>query len=179
MGALHILHISQQKRVYRMKIHFVLVLFIQLSDFVFAKSIRKELISDRRPKWCKQQINTKYVEFVNGCSTSKIYEKFCSKSCNDIFVTTESPIQTTEVSTIIVTTKSPVVTSTGSPVVTSTGSPVVTFGTQGTWDMRLMSSMTDAPMMRIPYDDDDDDDDNLKVWSECGVDLGNFTAMNC
>merc|ERR1711997_953257 len=171
MGALHILHISQQKRVYRMKIHFVLVLFIQLSDFVFAKSIRKELISDRRPKWCKQQINSKYVEFVNGCSTSKIYEKFCSKSCNDIFVTTESPIQTTEVSTIIVTTKS--------PVVTSTGTPVVTFGTQGTWDMRLMSSMTDAPMMRIPYDDDDDDDDNLKVWSECGVDLGNFTAMNC
>merc|ERR1711997_974018 len=167
--ALHILHISQQKRVYRMKIHFVLVLFIQLSDFVFAKSIRKELISDRRPKWCKQQINSKYVEFVNGCSTSKIYEKFCSKSCNDIFVTTESPIQTTEVSTIIVTTKS--------PVVTSTGSPVVTFGTQGTWDMRLMSSMTDAPMMRIPFDDDDDDDDdNLKVWSECGVDLGNFTA---
>merc|ERR1711997_1356940 len=167
--ALHILHISQQKRVYRMKIHFVLVLFIQLSDFVFAKSIRKELISDRRPKWCKQQINTKYVEFVNGCSTSKIYEKFCSKSCNDIFVTTESPIQTTEVSTIIVTTKS--------PVVTSTGSPVVTFGTQGTWDMRLMSSMTDAPMMRIPFDDDDDDDDdNLKVWSECGVVLGNFTA---
>merc|ERR1711997_1282461 len=177
MGALHILHISQQKRVYRMKIHFVLVLFIQLSDFVFAKSIRKELISDRRPKWCKQQINTKYVEFVNGCSTSKIYEKFCSKSCNDIFVTTESPIRTTEVSTIFVTTKSPLVTSTGSPVVTSTGSPVVTFGTQGTWDMRLMSSMTDAPMMRIPFDDDDDDDDdNLKVWSECGVDLGNFTA---
>merc|ERR1711997_142968 len=126
--ALHILHISQQKRVYRMKIHFIL-----------AKSIRKELISDRRPKWCKQQINSKYVEFVNGCSTSKIYEKFCSKSCNDIFVTTESPIQTTEVSTIIVTTKSPVVTSTGSPVVTSTGLSPPSLGTQGTWDMRLMS----------------------------------------